>query len=38
MRKRAQLARQRTAQILSIHNLLARNLAKSVKGDDIKRL
>jgi transposase len=38
MRKRAQLVRQRTAQILSIHNLLARNLAKSVKGDDIKRL
>jgi len=30
--------RQRTTQILSIHNLLARNLAKSVKGDDIKRL
>jgi transposase len=38
MRKRAQLVRQRTTQILSIHNLLARNLAKSVKGDDIKRL
>jgi transposase len=38
MRKRAQLVRQRTAQILSIHNLLARNLAKSVKGDDIKKL
>jgi transposase len=38
MRKRAQLVRQRTSQILSIHNLLARNLAKSLKGDDIKRL
>lgn len=38
MRKRAQLVRQRTANILSIHNLLARNLAKSVRGDDIKRL
>jgi len=38
MRKRAQLVRQRTTQILSIHNLLARNLAKSVKGDAIKRL
>jgi hypothetical protein len=31
-------SRQRTTQILSIHNLLARNLAKSVMGDDIKRL
>jgi transposase len=38
MRKRSQLVHQRTAQILSIHNLLARNLAQSVKGDDIKRL
>lgn len=38
MRKRAQLVRQRAAQILSIHNLLARNLARSVKGDDIKKL
>jgi len=38
MRKRSQLVHQRTAQILSIHNLLARNLARSVKGDDIKRL
>jgi len=38
MRKRAQLVRQRTTNILSIHNLLARNLAKSVGGEDIKRL
>jgi transposase len=38
MRKRAQLVRQRAAQILSIHNQLARNLAKSIKGDDIKKL
>jgi transposase len=38
MRKRAQLVRQRTTHILSIHNLFARNLAKSFTGDEIKRL
>jgi transposase len=37
MRKRYQLVRQRTAQILSIQNQLARSLSRSVKGNDIKR-
>ena len=37
MRKRSQLVRQRTAQILSIQNLMARNLAVSIVGNDVKR-
>jgi transposase len=37
MRKRSQLVRQRTTQILSMHNLVARNLAVRARGDDIKR-
>lgn len=37
MRKRCQLVRQRTAQILSIQNQVARSLARSVTGNDIKR-
>jgi transposase len=37
MRKRCQLVRQRTAQILSIQNQLARSLASSVSGNEIKR-
>lgn len=37
LRKRSQLVRTRTSQILSIQNLLARNLALSVKGNAIKR-
>jgi transposase len=37
MRKRAQLVRQRTAQILSIQNQLARNTASSLAGHEIKR-
>lgn len=37
MRKRSQLVRQRTAQILSIQNQVARSLATSVTGNDIKR-
>jgi transposase len=37
LRKRGQLVRQRTTQILSMQNLLARNLGVSVSGNDIKR-
>jgi transposase len=37
MRKRCQLVHQRTAQILSIQNQLARSLARSLTGNDIKR-
>jgi transposase len=37
MRKRCQLVRQRTAQILSIQNQIARSLARSVSGNEIKR-
>jgi len=37
MRKRSQLVRQRTAQILSIQNQVARSLASSLSGNDIKR-
>jgi transposase len=35
-RKRAQLVRQRTTQILSVQNLMARNLAVNVTGNEIK--
>lgn len=38
LRKRSQLVRQRSTQILSMHNLIARNLGARVKGDVIKRL
>jgi transposase len=37
MRKRSQLVRQRTAQILSIQNQMARTLGSSVTGNEIKR-
>lgn len=37
MRKRCQLVRQRTAQILSIQNQVARSLASSVSGNEIRR-
>jgi transposase len=37
-RKRSQLVRTRTQQILCIHNLLARNLGRSVRGEEIKAL
>jgi transposase len=37
LRKRGQLVRQRTTQILSMQNLLARNLGLRVSGNDIKR-
>jgi len=36
LRKRMQLVRQRTTQILSIQNLLARNLGKSLSGNVLK--
>ena len=38
LRKRAQLVRCRTAQILSIQNLVSRNRGKGIKTDDIRRL
>lgn len=38
LRKRAQLVRQRTTQILSIQNLLSRNTGRSLSGRDIKKL
>ena len=38
LRKRAQLVRCRTAQILSIQNLVSRNSGKGIKTDDIRRL
>ncbi|MGJ7512608.1 IS110 family transposase, partial [Variovorax sp. GT1P44] len=38
LRKRSQLVRQRTTQILSIHNLIARNLGARMSGDSIKRM
>ena len=38
LRKRAQLVRQRTAQLLSIQNLLARNTGRCVSGNEVKRL
>ena len=37
LRKRGQLVRQRTTQILSMQNLMARNLAQSISGNTIKR-
>jgi len=37
LRKRGQLVRQRTSQILSMQNLVARNLGAHAKGNDIKR-
>jgi transposase len=38
LRKRSQLVRQRTANLLSVQNLLARNLGHSLGGNAIKRL
>jgi transposase len=38
LRKRSQLVRQRTTQILSMHNLIARNLGSRMRGDSIKRM
>ena len=37
LRKRGQLVRQRSTQILSMHNLVARNLALGASGNEIKR-
>jgi transposase len=37
-RKRAHLVRQRTAQLLSAHNLLARDLGQHIKGNELKAL
>jgi len=37
LRKRSQLVRQRSAQILSVGNLIARNLGMHASGNDIKR-
>ncbi|MDZ7586047.1 MAG: IS110 family transposase [Thiobacillus sp.] len=37
LRKRSQLVRQRTTQILSMQNLLARNLGVQASGNEIKR-
>jgi transposase len=37
-RKRAQLVRQRTANILSIQNIIHRSTAKRLKGDKVKQL
>lgn len=38
LRKRAQLVRCRTAQILSIQNLISRNRGKGISKDDIRKL
>lgn len=38
LRKRSQLVRQRTANVLSVQNLFARNLGHSLSGNAIKRL
>ncbi len=38
LRKRAQLVRQRTAQILSIQNLVSRNTGHGISGDRVKKL
>ena len=38
LRKRAQLVRQRTTQILSIQNLISRNTGGSMRGDAVKKL
>ena len=37
LRKRGQLVRQRTSQVLSMQNLIARNLGAHAKGNEIKR-
>lgn len=37
LRKRSQLVRQRTSQLLSMQNLVARNLGARASGNDIKR-
>ncbi|MFM8900062.1 MAG: IS110 family transposase [Burkholderiales bacterium] len=37
LRKRGQLVRQRSSQILSVQNLLARNLATRARGNEIKQ-
>ena len=37
LRKRSQLVRQRSSQILSIENLIARNLGARVSGNEVKR-
>jgi transposase len=38
LRKRLQLVQQRTLQILSFQNLVARNLGKGMNGNDVKKL
>ncbi len=38
MRKRSQLVQQRTANILSVQNLFARNLGHTPSGNEVKRL
>jgi transposase len=38
LRKRAQLVQQRTANILSVQNLFARNLGRTPSGNEVKRL
>jgi transposase len=38
LRKRSQLVRQKTANLLSIQNLLTRNTGKAMKGNQIKQL
>jgi transposase len=38
LRKRSQLVRQRTSQVLSIENLVARNLGLALNGNEVKRL
>jgi len=38
LRKRSQLVRQRTANVLSVQNLLARNRGKSISANEINRL
>ena len=37
LRKRSQLVRQRSSQILSIENLIARNLGARASGNEVKR-
>jgi transposase len=38
LRQRSQLVRQRTRQVLSIENLVARNTGRSLSGNEVKRL
>ncbi len=38
LRKRSQLVQQRTANILSVQNLFARNLGRTPSGNEVKRL